>query len=81
MTREQMDLLQPHAKHFQAMVSFIARASDKELAELLEACVATSVSNCAWDTFAAAQYMVREIRTERAIRERREIAAATTDGR
>lgn len=62
MTKEQRDLLKPHAEHFQVMAAHVWDASDDDLKALIAACDAASQTNCGWDTYAAAQYLGKEAR-------------------
>jgi hypothetical protein len=81
MTKSQKALLAQHAKHFQDMVAFVITRDSEELRTLLEACQAASQTNCGWDTYAAAQYIGREILIELRVRERKAAEAkAAGDG-
>jgi hypothetical protein len=71
MTKNQKDLLKPHADHFSAMAQYVATRTDDDMKLLLEACDATSQMNCGWDTYAAAQYLAKEARIVISQRERR----------
>lgn len=70
MTPEQKKLLQPHADHYQEMMTHIYEATDDELDALLAACRSVSTTNCAWNIYAAAGWMLPKIMTEQARRER-----------
>lgn len=63
-TKHQKNLLRPHAAHFQEMVAFIVTRDVDELTALHEACRAADPSNCGWDTYRAAQFMLNEIEIE-----------------
>ena len=77
MTNEQKKLLAPHATHFSEMVAFIVTRDVNELAALHEACKAAGQSNCGWDIYRAAQYMLREIECEQ--HQRLNLRAASAD--
>lgn len=76
MTKEQKQLLAPHAEHYSAMYDHIAEASDDELAQLTAACLACTTTNCWWANYNAAQYLLKEIRAEIGVRARRTAAEA-----
>ena len=77
MTPHHRALLEPHAEHFRAMASHVSGRSDEELQALLEACEAATDTNCAWDEYAAAQVLKKEIRTVMNLRGRRTQTAET----
>jgi hypothetical protein len=74
MTLEQKQLLEPFGKMFADMDFMVRAMSDETLKQALAACYAASVTNCWCCTFAAAQYLQREIRTE--IHQRKQRVAA-----
>lgn len=45
-----------------AMASYVRECDPIELEELREACAAATSTNCGWDSFKAAQYLLEEIR-------------------
>lgn len=72
MTKNQKMILEPHAQHFSAMSKFVFDLNDQKLTHLLDACLAATTSNCAWDIYAAAQFIKMEVQQELNRRERLE---------
>lgn len=64
MTLEQKRLLEPFGNIFADMDAQVRAMSDDVLQQALDACNAASWTNCWCCTFAAAQYLQKEIRTE-----------------
>lgn len=81
MTRGQKELLSKHAEHYQAMALYVRESNDDELEQLMEACLAASTTNCAWDTYQAAQYLKLETQTEMNVRRRRAASAVGQSSR
>lgn len=76
LTKEQKRLLKPHAEHYRAMYDHISDATMDDLYRLQGACAACTEVNCGWDDYAAAQYLMVEIRREVGWRNRRDAEAA-----
>lgn len=71
MKQEQSNLIKPFAAHIEQMYALIVEMKDDELQPLLDACLATSQTNCGWSTFHAARKFVEpEVRGEIARRAR-----------
>jgi hypothetical protein len=75
LTKEEKQLLKPHAEHYVAMAIHIRDATISELERLHLACLACTNVNCGWDDYAAAQYLAGEITAEVGWRNRRDAAA------
>jgi hypothetical protein len=71
MTPDQKKRLEPFANLFAQIGAGVEAMSDEDLLGLLDACYATSKTNCWCCTFYAAQYLPREIHSEMAQRKRR----------
>lgn len=76
LTKEEKQLLKPHAAHYVAMGIHIRDATTQELERLHLACIACTEVNCGWDEYAAARYLEKEIVAEVGWRNRRDAEAA-----
>lgn len=76
LTKEEKRLLSPHAEGFSTMFEHIQNETTEGLYKLLAASKSCSTNNCWWAEYAAAQYLMTEIRTELAWRNRRDAEAA-----
>lgn len=76
LTKDQKQVLKPHAEHFMAMARFISEATAEDLEALNGASRACTTINCGWHEYAAAQYLMKEIAAEMGWRSRRDAAAA-----
>jgi hypothetical protein len=77
LTKEEKQLLKPHAAHYVAMGIHIRDATIQELERLHLACLACTEVNCGWDDYAAAQYLKGEI--EREVRWRNRLDAEAVE--
>src|SRR5437879_3634658 len=76
LTKDEKQLLKPHAEHYGAMLAHIRDATTLDLEKLHSACLACTEINCGWDDYAAAQYLKVEIEREVGWRNRRDAEAA-----
>lgn len=76
LTKDQKQVLKPHAEHYLAMAYHIQGAETEDLQSLLRACRACTTVNCNWAEYAAAQHLMDEITAELAWRDRRDAEAA-----
>ena len=76
LTKDEKRLLSPHAEGFGRMFDHIQTETTEGLYDLLAASKSCTTSNCWWAEYAAAQYLMDEIRTELAWRNRRDAEAA-----
>lgn len=63
-TKEQKQLLRPFADRYASMYAEIVEMPDEALSHVLDACKATSQTNCGWDVYAAAKWVSIEIDAE-----------------
>jgi hypothetical protein len=77
LTKEEKRLLAPHAERYSEMFEHVQEADTDDLRGLLNACLSCTTTNCWWAEYAAAQYLINEIRGELWRRERN--AAETAD--
>lgn len=75
LTKGEKRLLGPHAERYSEMFNHVQEADTDHLYELLAASLACTTSNCWWAEYAAAQYLIKEIRGELAWRWRRDAEA------
>jgi hypothetical protein len=76
LTKDERRLLAPHAERYSDMFAHIQEVDTDELQKLLNACLSCTTNNCWWAEYAAAQYLIKEIRHELGWRERRDTEAA-----
>lgn len=63
-------MLEPYSEQFGIIHSAVVNKTDNELEELAAACEAATTTNCWFGTYDAAQYVLRNIRIEQAVRSR-----------
>lgn len=73
--KEHRTALAPHAAHYNAIVTWVWGATDRELTAARRAAEAVSTSNCGWDEYGAARLMLPEIIAEQTRRSRGEAVA------
>ena len=76
LTKAEKALLKPHAEHYSDMYEHIQAETTEELYSMLAACKACTTSNCWWAEYAAAQYLMDQIRSELAWRSLRDAEQA-----